>query len=70
MLVNSMNDLNLYHKPLPLYFQNLPVEDGAPEYEIVEITPNELEAIANIHNPALDHLVYPAEYYEALQGNR
>ena len=53
-----------------LYFQKFPIEEGRPDYEIVEITPNELEAIVNIKNPAVDHLMYPAEYFEVLEGNK
>ena len=49
-------------------FQNFPIEVEAPVYDIVEITPNELEAIVGIHNPAVEHLVYPADYLEVLQG--
>ena len=55
---------------LCLYFQKFPIEEGSPDYEIVEITPNELEAIVNIQNPAADNLMYPAEYFEVLEGNK
>merc|ERR1711997_555438 len=51
---------------LPQDPRNFPIEEEAPEYEIVEITPNELEAIVNIHNPAIDHLIYPTDYFEVL----
>merc|ERR1712183_774528 len=52
---------------LPQDPRNFPIDEEAPEYEIVEITPNELEAIVNIHNPAIDHLIYPADFFEVLQ---
>ena len=35
----------------------------------MELTPSELEAIVNIHNPALDHLVNPDEYFDVFQGS-
>ena len=50
-----------------LYFQNFPTDEETPEYEIVEITPNELEAFVNMKNPA--QLMYPDDYFEVLQGN-
>ena len=53
---------------LCLYFQNFPIEVEAPVYDFVEITPNELEAIVGINNPAVEHLVYPADYLEVLEG--
>ena len=50
-----------------LYFQNFPLDEETPEYEIVEITPKELEAFVNMKDP--EQLMYPADYLEVLQGN-
>merc|ERR1711874_674600 len=52
---------------LPPDLREFPIEEGPPHYEIVELTPRELEAIVNIHNPALDHLVNPDEYFDVFQ---
>ena len=40
--------------------------EGPPEYEMVEIRPEQLE---EIHSPAMDQLSFPADYFELNRGN-
>ena len=63
----KQNRITIYNRIITLYFQNFPTDEETPEYEIVEITPNELEAFVNMKNPA--QLMYPDDYFEVLQGN-
>jgi len=38
-------------------------QDRIPEYEVLELSPAELDSLLQeVHSPAVDHVLYPAEY--------